>query len=123
VLALDMGDERELRDYSAGLALSGQETVNQQVTAAFRGYVAVLDGDREEGIAAIRDAVQHTRHSPAAPGQHAILTRILLAACVAAGDTAAAVAAANLLLDMGGAACVWEPEALRVRAEFDPAHN
>ena len=41
-----------------------------------------------------------------------MLGRILLAACVAAGDGAAALAAANALLEMGGAACVWEPVAV-----------
>ena len=123
VLALDMGEEQELRDYTAALVVAARGAVHGRVTSAFRGYVAVLDGDTDEGIAAIQDAVQHTRRSPAAPGEPALLARILLAACVAAGDGAAAVAAANLVLDMGGAACVWEREARRVRAAFDPAHS
>jgi DNA-binding SARP family transcriptional activator len=120
VLALDMGEEQALRDYAAELVSAQEWAVNQRVTAAFHGYVAVLDGDPDHGIAAIRDAVQHTSIRPGAPGEQAILGRILLAACVSAGDDAAAVAAADRLLAMGGAACVWEPEALRVRAELAP---
>ena len=123
LLALDMGDEQELRGYTAALVDAAAGEVNHRVTSAFRGYLAVLDGDPDEGTAVIRDAVQHTRQRPAAPGEHAILTRILLAACVAAGDRAGAVGAANALLDMDGAALVWEPEARRVRAALDSAHN
>lgn len=118
LLALDMGDEPELREYTAALVAAGHEAVNELVGEGFAGYITVLDGDADRGIAAIRTVVERTRDGAAAPGQHACMVRVLLAACEAAGDAAAALAAADQLLDMGGAACVWEPEARRVRAAF-----
>lgn len=119
LLALDMDDAHDVREYSAALAAAQQEALQVQLpAAAFRGYVAVLDGDPDHGIARIRDAIRQARGTDAAPGLRALLGRILLAACVASRDAPAAFAAADRLLDMGGAACVWEPEARRVRAEF-----
>lgn len=118
MLALDMGNEQELREYAHDFEAYAHQPLHRQVGAAFRGYVAVLDGDVAGGVAAIEGAVEHTRDGPAAPGQHAMLCRILLAACVVCGDGPAALAAADRLLDIGGAARVWAPVARRVRAEL-----
>lgn len=117
-LALDMECEQELRTFVSEYETYADHPLHRWMDTAFRGYVAVLDGDVIEGIAAIRGAVEHTRDGPAAPGQHAALCRVLLAACVASGDRLAAVAAADRLLATGGAARVWEPQARRVRAEL-----
>ena len=113
VLALDMGDEQDLREHVAELRIIGQESVTQHIAAAFAGYVRVLDGDTD-GRAAIRAAVEHTRDGGGAPGQHAVMVRLLLAAHLAAGDTAAALVVADRLLAMGGTARLWAPEARRV---------
>jgi hypothetical protein len=86
--------------------------------AAFGGYLAVLAGDAVRGIATVRGAVEEARGEEAAPGIQAIIARILLAACVAAGSAESALAAADQLIVLGGAACIWQPEALRVRARF-----
>lgn len=118
MLALDMGNEQELREYAHDYEAYAHQPLHQWVGTAFRGYVAVLDGDVAGGVAAIQGAVEHTRDGPAAPGQHAMLCRILLAARVVSGDDPAALAAADRLLDIGGAACVWAPVARRVRAEL-----
>jgi tetratricopeptide (TPR) repeat protein len=121
LLALDMGDEREMRAHTAALVAAGPGPAQVHlVAAAFRGYLAVLDGTATQGIAEVRQVIKRARGRPAAPGIEAMLGRILLAACMASGDDEAAVAAASRLLDMGGAACVWEPEALRIRAELGP---
>jgi DNA-binding SARP family transcriptional activator len=119
VLGMDMGDEHAVREYAAAMgSVSEQQPLAQMNVQAFRGYLAVLDGDAATGIAAIRGAIRGARDAPAVPGHLAMLTRILLGACEAAGDAPAALEAAGRLLDMGGAACVWEPEARRVLAEL-----
>jgi DNA-binding SARP family transcriptional activator len=118
LLAVDMGDEPGARGYIARLVTLGTEGMNAHVTRAFRGYVATLDGDAEAGPAEIRAALAHAARSPTAPGQHAMLQRLLLAACRTAGDHAAALAAADRLLAMGGPARLWAPVARRARAEL-----
>ncbi len=118
LLALDMGDERELREHVAELRKIGHESVSQHVASAFTGYVAVLDGDTAGGRAAMRAAVEHTRDGGGAPGQHAVMVRLLLAAHLAAGDTVAALDVADRLLAMGGTARLWAPEARRVRMDL-----
>jgi DNA-binding SARP family transcriptional activator len=117
-LALDMGDELELRAYVAELRSIGHEAVTQHIAAAFTGYVAVLDGDTDGGRAEIRAAVEHTRDGGGAPGQHAVMVRLLLAAHLAAHDAVAALDVAHRLLVMGGTAQLWAPEARRVRTDL-----
>ncbi len=118
LLALDMGDDDGVRVYTAALTAAAREVVSQPVAEGLGGYVAVLDGDVNRGIAAIQASVERTRDGAAAPGQAAFMVRVLLAACLVCGDERGALAAADRLLDMGGAACVWEKEARRVRAEL-----
>jgi hypothetical protein len=52
-----------------------------------------------------------------APGYHAMLARVLLEACAAAGDMRAGLAAADRALGMSGIR-VWEAEVRRLRAGF-----
>jgi DNA-binding SARP family transcriptional activator len=118
VLALDMGNEQDLRMYVAQHETYARRPPHQWMAAAFNGYIAVLDGDTSAGVAAISAAVRRTRDEPAAPGQHAITCRILLAARMRSGDTAATLVAVDQLLDAGAASRVWEPLARRVRAEL-----
>jgi hypothetical protein len=49
---------------------------------------------------------------------HAIVARVLLEACVAAGDARAGLAAADRALDPDDRVRVWEPETRRLRGEF-----
>ncbi len=117
LLALDMGDDTAVRVHTAGLASAQDETVNRHVAEAFRGYIAVLDGEGDTGVQMVRHAVASTGPVGAAPGQQALLVRVLLAACVAASDRAGARAAADRLLTMGGPARLWAPVARAVREE------
>jgi hypothetical protein len=118
LLAVDMGDQAEVRRLTAELAEAGSEGMNTSVTQGFLGYVTVLDGDLRVGLEMIRAAVGRTEASPAAPGQHAMLQRLLLAAQLAAGDDTAALAVADRLLAMDGPARLWAPLADRVRNDL-----
>lgn len=118
LLALDMGDEHGVRRYAAEYLTSARGPLLETVATAFRGYIRVLDGDTGGGIAEIRGAVRSSRQGGAAPGQPALIARTLLQACIAAADVPAALAAAHQLLDMGGSARVWAPEARRVLAAY-----
>ncbi|WP_133251885.1 ATP-binding protein [Actinomycetospora cinnamomea] len=118
LLALDMGDERAFREHTAGLLATAERTVSGHVTEAFRGHVAVLDGHTGDGLARVRAAVAATGPVGTAPGQHALLVRVLLASCLAAGDTGGARAAADHLLAMGGPGRLWAPVARAVHDEL-----
>ena len=116
LLALDMGDEADLRAYVAALVEARIEAPPIRLsTNAFRGHLRVLDGAYAEGLALIRRAIEESRAGPAAPGIEAILSRILLAASTVPGDPATVVAAADAVIAAGP---VWTPEAHRVRAAF-----
>lgn len=115
LLAVDMDDEQAVREHTAALQVDEVDSLNRCMASGMAGYVAVLDGATERGIAAVRDAVRDASERPGAPGQAAILARVLLAACVASGNAAAAVDAANRLLEMGGPARLWDAVARSVR--------
>jgi tetratricopeptide (TPR) repeat protein len=106
LLALDLGDD--VRPYAAALA---RATVKPAAVTgeALAGYVQVLDGQRQAGLARARRALDGAGFD--APGHRATLARIVLAACVAAGDTDAGVAAAEDLLAAGAGAPLWAPVA------------
>ncbi|AEA28527.1 transcriptional activator domain protein [Pseudonocardia dioxanivorans CB1190] len=116
VLAVDMGDDDAVRRFTVGLEAHGGERVHIQTMAVLRGYVAVLDGAHERGLAAIRAAERAICERPSAPGQAAIASRVLLAALVAAGDHSGAAAQAKRLLAAGGPARLWAPAARDVLA-------
>ena len=114
LLALDMDDEPTMRTHLADMEEADQETVSGPMVIALRGYVDVLDGERVRGVCAVRTEVDKLGPIGAAPGQAAILARILLAACLAADDEPGARAAAQRLLGMAGPARLWAPVARRV---------
>jgi DNA-binding SARP family transcriptional activator len=119
MLAIETADEAALRRHVAALADAATPAPQLRLaTAALRGLVDVLDGRSDAGLAAIRDALDGVRDAEAVAGLQAYLARVELAVHVHLRDPAAAVAAAERLLALGGAACVWEPEARRVRAAF-----
>ena len=111
-----MGDEGAVREHTAGLLAAEEETVSLHVVEAFRGHVAVLDGHVEAGLATVRAAAAGVDPVGAAPGQHAFLVRVLLASCLAGGDTAGARTAADKLLAMEGPGRLWAPVARAARA-------
>ena len=114
-----MDDEPALRELVGRLvALGAKPPPTQLSTDALDGYLAVLDGAAEAGRARIDAALRAAREHSPAPGVPAILTRVRLAAAVAADDREQARAAANALLTMGGAAAVWAPKARRIAAAF-----
>jgi DNA-binding SARP family transcriptional activator len=82
------------------------------------GYLEVLDGRAAVGIASIQGTLDGLNDADHAPGMHAIVARVLLEACVAAGDARAGLAAAGRALDPDDRVRVWESEARRLRGEF-----
>jgi DNA-binding SARP family transcriptional activator len=119
LLALDNGDKARIRDHAESLVALGHDALQiRYVTAAFAGYVDVLDGRVSDGLTRIRRAIDEAGPEPAAPGMRAVFGRVELAAYVAAGDRPGAADAAKRLLAMDGAARVWAAEARRQLAAF-----
>lgn len=118
VLAVDMADEAALRKYSAELdAMELESPQNTIAATAFRGYLDVLDGETETGIARIREAIEAIRAGQPAPGARAMTERLLMAAYQAAGDGKAALATAERVLEASGGH-VWQTAVARVRQAF-----
>jgi DNA-binding SARP family transcriptional activator len=121
LLSLELCEPERLRAYVVSLAAPGGEREGwhrRSVVEALLGYVDVLNGRAAAGIARIRSAIDSTPIAAPTPGHHAILQRVLLAACAVAGETRTGLAAAERLLAMGDTAGLWQAEAHRMRAEF-----
>jgi tetratricopeptide (TPR) repeat protein len=121
MLAVDMREPERVRAYTASLNDDGLEhhwRPSQVNGVALNGYVSVLDGQTEAGIARIQHALNELGRADHAPGMRAYLVRLLLEACVVAKNERVGLAAAERALEMGGATRVWEAEARRLRAEF-----
>lgn len=119
ILALDMGDTDRVRRYAADLhaGLTDDDARPTRMSArTFRAYVRVLDGDVQPGIDEIRAALNELSEGGHAPGQRAVIARLLTAAHEAARDTRGRLAAAEQALSIGGPR-LWESEAHRARAE------
>jgi hypothetical protein len=85
---------------------------------ALAGYVEVLDGRVPAGMARIQRSLDDPAEGEHAPGLHASMRRLLLAACAAAGDARAGLAAAHRALEAGEPVRTRESEARRLRGEF-----
>ncbi len=119
VLAVDMQDEQAARSYVTRMReASVQGRQLEAAGAVFSAYLDVLDGQDPAGVVRIRQTIEQLGGVDAAPGIHAILTRVLLAACVATQDANAGLHTAEQLLSMGRGAQVWEAEARRRHTEF-----
>jgi hypothetical protein len=120
LLALELGETQRLREYAAALAeRSARLWRPTQVSAeAIGGYLEVLDGHRQAGIARLWRALNDPAEAEHAPGLHASVARLLLAACAAAGDPRAGLAAADRALGLGDHARTWEAETCRLRGQF-----
>jgi hypothetical protein len=113
-----MGDEPEVRRLIEEFAAMAADGVHAYLAGGFAGYLRVLDGESETGLAAVDAALRRSSVAPAAPGQHAVVQRLQVAAFLAAGDRDGALAAANRLLEAGGPAQLWAPLAHRVLADL-----
>jgi hypothetical protein len=121
LLAVDLGDEDGFREYVRGLRswLDGHESSAIGVSAeGLEGFLDVLAGRPEQGLARLQGAVEETRAAEHAPGMHASMVRLLVAAQLVAGDARAGLAAADRRLGAGQGAGLWEAEIRRVRGEF-----
>jgi DNA-binding SARP family transcriptional activator len=107
LLALDLGDDDDLRRHTRALAdwcTKHESPAVEYMAEACRGYVDILDGD-PRGLASVKRAEVLSRAAPA-PGSHAVAVHVLRAACAAAGDATAARAAAQIPLDIR----LWDEE-------------
>jgi tetratricopeptide (TPR) repeat protein len=120
LLALELRDPGAVREYAAALeATHGEQMRPTRVGAdALGGYVDVLDGREAAGIARIRRALDGPGEADHAPGLQASITRLLLEACVVAGDARAGLVAVDRALEGGDHVRTWESEIRRLRAEF-----
>jgi DNA-binding SARP family transcriptional activator len=118
LLALDLRDPGAVRSCAAALAVQPADQAPTRVmSGAFTGYVEVLDG-RAGALAGIRRALDDPAEGEHAPGMHASVARVLLEACLAAGDARAGLAAADRVLAVEDNVRTWEAEARRLRGEF-----
>jgi tetratricopeptide (TPR) repeat protein len=121
MLSIDMRDREGVRRYTAMLRSERGDQESRPTgiaTQALAGYVDVLDGRTEAGIARIKGVLNETRGADHAPGLRAYLVRVLLEACVVAQDARTGLAAADWALGHIDADRLWEAETRRLRAEF-----
>ena len=122
LLALDQRDEERLRRYADELASDDRASDAPQIRIVadlFAGLTEVFSGRPAREGARVQSVVTEARRDePATPGFHALLMRILLEACAAAGEAEAGLAAADEALRMGSGTELWEAEIRRLRAEF-----
>jgi DNA-binding SARP family transcriptional activator len=123
MLSLELGEVEQLREYAdRATAPQANHATPVQLPAKFfsdglSGYVEVLDGHPQAGIARIKRALNDAQRAKNAPGNDAIVMRLLLAACNEAGAALDGLAATETALTMGGAR-TWVAEVHRLRGEF-----
>jgi tetratricopeptide (TPR) repeat protein len=120
-LSLEMREIDAMRAYLETLtALRGASDTKtiENAIQLFDGYLSVLDGRSQEGIAGIQQALAEVEAADRAPGQRALIMRLLVEACAIAGDVRAGLAAADAALASSDAGRLFEAEIRRHRAEF-----
>jgi hypothetical protein len=121
LLSLELGDIDVIRRCLSRVVNLGESHdvsfVNHNVTALI-GYIDVLEGRRQEGLQTIERVIGDLQSGNQMPGQHATVTRVLLAAHSVTGASPAGLKAASLQLATNDGARIWDAEARRVRAEF-----
>jgi len=118
LLGLDAGVPDDVRRFAAALEeLTGrhESRIHAIAKEAIAGYVDVLDGDHAAGLARVRRAVHDSAAGNPAPGNHAATVRILIEACVLAGDWAGARAACEMPVTTR----VWEARTRQLRARVE----
>jgi tetratricopeptide (TPR) repeat protein len=115
LLALDLGDVAGVRRYTAALVRGGPDIRAAAVSGeCLAGYLEVLDGDADDGLARIRRVLDDLSEPGHAPGNRASLVRVLIEACALAGDAQGGLAATELPVRVQ----LWQPETLAWRAGF-----
>jgi tetratricopeptide (TPR) repeat protein len=120
MLALELGELERLRDYAVLLGARRRELwrPTQVSSEALNGFVEVLDGRREAGMARLWKALDDPAEAEHAPGLHASVARLLLGASVAAGDAQIGLVVVDRALGLGDHVRTWESECRRLRGEF-----
>jgi DNA-binding SARP family transcriptional activator len=121
LLSFELRDEDGLRRHTAALARwrgDDEWKVIEASAAGFGGYVDVLDGRGEQGRERIERALSDLGEFEHAPGQHALLVRLLLEACVITGEAEAGLTAADRSRRSRAGFALWEAEVYRLRAGF-----
>jgi DNA-binding SARP family transcriptional activator len=115
VLALDLGDAGGVRRFTAGLVGGGSDVRAAAVSGeCFAGYLEVLDGETDRGLTRIRRVLADLSEPGHAPGNRAMLVRLLIEACALGDDVRGGLAATELPVSVR----LWEPETLAWRAGF-----
>lgn len=120
MLALELDEIEPMRRFAALLLddSGGQHGRPAQIAReAIRGYLDVRDG-RIDGLARIEQARGELMRGDQAPGMRAQFERLLLAACVFAGDARTGLTITDRALASEDADRLWEAENRRARAEF-----
>lgn len=121
LLAVEMGNLDRLRRDAAWLATETTDEENLQArigSGAFLGYLDAVDGRGDAGLVRIRHAIDATRGAEQAPGIYSCMVRLMLGACVLAGEARTGLATVDEALAIGGAVRLWEAEFRRLRALF-----
>jgi DNA-binding SARP family transcriptional activator len=121
ILAIEARDDHRVRSFTAAMsdAKHRRESIQIRIVAeAFSGYVDVLNGRVDAGIAGIRRAIDDLGGAVHAPGMHVLLARILLEGCARAKDFRGGIEVAERTLASAGSVRVFEAEVRRLRADF-----
>lgn len=122
ILAAERSDVEEFRHHVRALESSIADDAPAQVrmpAEAFAGYLDIVDGRTETGLARVRTIREQLAHrEPPAPGLPGVVTRLLLDGYARAGAAQAGLALTDDALDMGNGAQLWEAEIRRLRAIF-----
>lgn len=121
LLAIEARDDRRVCTFATDIsvAIHQQESIQSRIGAnVIAGYVDVLEGRVEAGMARVLKAISELQGVPHAPGMHVALARILLAACERANHVREGLDAANRTLASAGFVQIFEAEVRRVRASF-----
>jgi hypothetical protein len=124
LLALELRDHDGVRAVLEALLARPRELEVKPIATgwqALAGYVDVLDGRWEAGLARLRQSVAAVGEAQAAPGQRACILRLLAEACAVTGDAEGGLEATRLLLGTRAGMGLWHAEALRLRAAFATA--
>jgi DNA-binding SARP family transcriptional activator len=119
-LSIDMRDQDGIRQYTALLAEGPEEHGTRPTrlsTEVAIAYVDVLAGRAKTGIDRILRALNETGPSDPAPGMRAHQVRVLLEACVLAGDAKLGLAVADRALASEEGGRLWEAETRCLRAQ------
>jgi DNA-binding SARP family transcriptional activator len=116
-LAVDAGEPDRYREHVAALGSGRDVGPARTALEGFLGLVDVLDGRVDEGFERIRGVIDLARTVDQAPGQRAMMIRLLLAGHEAAVDAEGGLATAAEALRLGGTR-IWEAEIRRLRARF-----